>query len=82
MMTRSTLRNMAPLASQLSISVGFIGPCHIEDVGDILYSRELGFGVFEVRDIALDVVNGMVSVCDAVDLPWTARCVREGEDLS
>ena len=57
-------------------------------MSDIVEVGELGLGVLGVRDVALDVVNGMISVpggsgaaSQAVDLPGASRGVGEGEDL-
>lgn len=67
---------------------GSTEPGHIEDVGHIVQSGELGFGVGWIGDIALDIMNGMIGIpvgswaaSDAIYLPWSAGRIGEWEDL-
>lgn len=66
-----------------------IGPCDIEEVGDISERGELGVGFLRIGDVALDVFDGVIGVPvgtgtsgHAVDLPGTTWCVGEREDFS
>lgn len=65
-----------------------VDPGDVEDVGDVGEGGELGLGVGGIGDVALDVFDGVVegpigagAAGDAVDLPWAAGGVGEGEYL-
>ncbi|KAJ4965276.1 hypothetical protein NE237_017125 [Protea cynaroides] len=65
-----------------------IDPGDVEDVGDVGERRELSEGFIGIRDVALDVLDGVIGVPGgtfatgyAVDLPGTARGIGKRENL-
>lgn len=67
---------------------GFACPRNVEDVRDVIELRKLVLSLLRIRDVTLNVVEGVVSVprrtrttCHAIDLPWPAGSVGEREDL-
>lgn len=67
---------------------GSVGPCDVEEVGDVCERRELGVGILRIGDVALDVFDGVIGIpartgtsCHTIDLPGTAWCVGEREDF-
>lgn len=63
-------------------------PRDVEDVRDVVELRELLFGLLGIRDVALNVVDGVVAVprrtrttCHAVDLPRPTGSVGQRENL-